>query len=168
MVSEQKISYLKISFDICPCSVWPEMMMFLRPGSSGALAVPSSVEWENYNEWASELYNALQAKRKTGFIQGVLPNRRAIADLENWLTANSMLVGWIRSSIEPKVRSTVSYISDAYLLWTELKERFSVGNKVRVHQIKAQLASCRQEGQTVLEYYGRLSTLWEDYNRINQ
>lgn len=56
----------------------------------------------------------------------------------------------------------MSCISDAYLLWTELKERLSVGNKVRVHQIKSQLASCRQDGQTVLEYYGRLSALWEE------
>ncbi|CAA7060014.1 unnamed protein product [Microthlaspi erraticum] len=118
---------------------------------------------ENYNKWASELLNALQAKRKLGFIHGVLPKPAVgIPDMENWLTVNSMLVGWIRASIEPKVRSTVTYISDAHLLWTELKERFSVGNKVRTHQIKSQLAACRQDGQSVLEYYGRLSALWEE------
>lgn len=44
-----------------------------------------------------------------------------------------------------------------------LKKRFSVGNKVWIHQIKAQLAQCRQEGQTVLEYYGRLCALWEEF-----
>ncbi|CAA7043921.1 unnamed protein product [Microthlaspi erraticum] len=118
---------------------------------------------ENYNKWASELLNALQAKRKLGFIHGVLPKPAVgIPDMENWLTVNSMLVGWIRALIEPKVRSIVTYISDAHLLWTELKERFSVGNKVRTHQIKSQLAACRQDGQSVLEYYGRLSALWEE------
>ncbi|CAA7057773.1 unnamed protein product [Microthlaspi erraticum] len=97
------------------------------------------------------------------FIHGVLPKPASGSpDLENWLTVNSMIVGWIRSSIEPKVRSTVSYITDAHLLWTELKERFSVGNKVRIHQIKSQLASCKQDGQTVLEYYGRLAMLWKE------
>lgn len=37
-----------------------------------------------------------------------------------------------------------------------------MGNKVRVHQLKAQQAACRQEGQCVLEYYGRLCSLWEE------
>ncbi|CAA7037599.1 unnamed protein product [Microthlaspi erraticum] len=97
------------------------------------------------------------------FIHGTLPKPASGSpDMENWLTVNSMIVGWIRSSIEPKVRSTVSYITDAHLLWTELKERFSVGNKVRIHQIKSQLASCKQDGQTVLEYYGRLAMLWKE------
>ncbi|CAA7047384.1 unnamed protein product [Microthlaspi erraticum] len=129
----------------------------------GALITSVLLNGENYNEWASELLNALQAKRKTGFVHGVIPKPASgSADMENWLTVNSMIVGWIRASIEPKVRSTVSYISNAHLLWTELKKRFSVGNKVRVHQIKSQLASCRQDGQTVLEYYGRLSSLWEE------
>ena len=50
-----------------------------------------------------------------------------------------MIVGWIMSSIEAKVRSTVTFISDSHKLWENLKKRFSVGNKVRVHHIKEQL-----------------------------
>lgn len=73
-----------------------------------------------------------------------------------------MLVGWIRASIEPKVKSTITYISDAHQLWENLKKRFYLGNTVRVHQIKAQLASCKQNGQSVLDYFGKLSTLWEE------
>lgn len=134
-------------------------------GSDNPGAVITSVllNGENYNEWSSEMLNALQAKRKLGFIKGTLKKPDAeSADLENWLTVNSMLVGWIRASIEPKVRSTVTYITDAHQLWEDLKQRFSVGNTVRVHQLKAQLASCRQDGQTVLEYFGKLSALWEE------
>ncbi|XP_010470454.1 PREDICTED: uncharacterized protein LOC104750360 [Camelina sativa] len=115
-------------------------------------------------EWATEMLNALQAKRKTRFINGTIPKPvSSDPDFENWQTVNSMIVGWIQTSIEPKVKSTVTFISDAHQLWVDLKERFSVGNKVRIHQIKAQLASCRQDGQTVLDYYGRLCTLWEEY-----
>lgn len=73
-----------------------------------------------------------------------------------------MIVGWIRSSIEPKVKTTVTFVSNAHQLWEDLKQRFSVGNEVRVHQIKAQLASCRQDGQTVLDYYEKLCTLWDE------
>ncbi|XP_024009693.1 uncharacterized protein LOC112084648 [Eutrema salsugineum] len=102
----------------------------------------------------AEMLNALQAKRKLGFLNGTLKKPRdSSPDLKNWLSVNSMVIGWIRSSIEPKVRSTVTYISDAHQLWDNLKERFSVGNEVRVHQIKAQLASCRQDRQPVLDYF---------------
>nr|AAD19784.1 putative retroelement pol polyprotein [Arabidopsis thaliana] len=130
-------------------------------------AVISSVELngDNYNQWATEMLNALQAKRKTGFINGTIPRPPPNdPNYENWTAVNSMIVGWIRTSIEPKVKATVTFISDAHLLWKDLKQRFSVGNKVRIHQIRAQLSSCRQDGQAVIEYYGRLSNLWEEYN----
>ncbi|KAG7536483.1 GAG-pre-integrase domain [Arabidopsis suecica] len=130
----------------------------------GALISQVSLNGDNYNEWATEMLNALQAKRKTGFINGSIPKPPANdPNYENWKTVNSMIVGWIRTSIEPKVKSTVTFISDARLLWLDLKQRFSVGNKVRIHQVIAQLALCRQDGQSVLEYFGRLSTLWEEY-----
>ena len=129
----------------------------------GAAITSVLLNGENYNGWSSEMLNALQAKRKLGFITGTLTKPDAgSVDLENWLTVNSMIVGWIRTSIESKVRSTVTYITDAHQLWEDLKQRFSVGNTVRVHQLKAKLASCRQEGQSVLDYFGKLSALWEE------
>lgn len=107
--------------------------------------------------------NALQAKRKTGFINGTITKPSSDnPDFENWQTVNSMIVGWIRVSIAPKVKSTVTFIYDAHLLWNELRQRFSVSNNVRVHQIKAQLASCRQDGQPVIDYYGSLCNLWDE------
>ncbi|KAG7552476.1 Reverse transcriptase RNA-dependent DNA polymerase [Arabidopsis thaliana x Arabidopsis arenosa] len=117
---------------------------------------------ENYIEWSEEMLNALQAKRKTSFIDGTIT--KPSSDDPNFdyrKAVNSMIVGWIRASIESKVKSTVTFISDAHLLWDELRQRFSVSNNVWVHQIKAQLASCRQDGNTVIDYYGRLCNLWD-------
>ncbi|CAA7055107.1 unnamed protein product [Microthlaspi erraticum] len=37
-----------------------------------------------------------------------------------------------------------------------------LGGKQGAGQIKVQLVSCRQDGQSVLDYYGRLSKLWEE------
>lgn len=130
----------------------------------GSVITSVMLNGDNYNQWANEMLNALQAKRKTGFINGTLkkPSLES-SDYESWVAVNSMIIGWIRSSIETKVKASVSFISDASQLWSELKQRFSVGNKVRIHQLKSHLASCRQDGQSVLEYYGRLCTLWEEY-----
>ncbi|CAL9235088.1 unnamed protein product, partial [Arabidopsis halleri] len=129
----------------------------------GALISSVQLNGENYNEWATEMRNALQAKRKIGFIDGTIEKPPPDSDdLDPWKSVNSMIVGWIRSSIEPKVRSTVTYFVDAHSLWVNLQQRFSVGNKVRVYEVKARLASCRQEGLSVMEYYGRLCSMWEE------
>ncbi|KAL1206988.1 hypothetical protein V5N11_029803 [Cardamine amara subsp. amara] len=73
-----------------------------------------------------------------------------------------MVIGWLRTSITPRVLSTVSFCSDAGDLWENLKRRFSVGNKVRTHQLVTQLASCRQDGKSVIDYYGRLTIMWDE------
>ena len=129
----------------------------------GALITPVMLNGENYNLWANEMLNALQAKRKVGFVNGTVkkPSSES-SDYENWVAVNSMVIGWIRTSIDVKLKSSVTFVYEASQLWSGLKQRFSVGNKVRIHQIKAQQAACRQEGQSVLEYYGRLCTLWEE------
>lgn len=138
--------------------------MLFSSDNPGVKITSVMLDGDNYNQWANEMLNALQAKRKIGFINGTLKKPSSESpDYENWMAVNSMIIGWIRSSIEPKVKASVTFVSDAAQLWSELKQRFSVGNKVRIHQIKAQQAACRQEGQTVLEYYGRLCALWEEY-----
>lgn len=81
----------------------------------GVLITSVKLKGDNYNEWALEIDNALRAKKKMGFVDGTLakPSEDS-ADLESWLSVNSMIVGWIRSSIEPKVRSTVTFITEAH------------------------------------------------------
>lgn len=119
----------------------------------GVSISPVSLTGENYAEWSSELENALRAKRKTGFIDGSLTmpsESEKPAEAEQWKTVNSMIVGWIRASISPTIRSTVTFTPDAYKMWDDLKRRFSVGNAVRVHQLRAELAACRQDGSSVM------------------
>lgn len=129
----------------------------------GALITSVMFTGDNYNEWSTELVNAHRAKRKLGFIDGTIP-KPTIDDpkFELWSSVNSLIVGWIRSSIEARVRSTVTFISDSHKLWENFKKRFSVGNKVRIHHLKEQLASCKQDGQSVMDYFGRLAKMWEE------
>lgn len=78
----------------------------------GAMITSVTLTGENYNEWSSEMTNALRAKRKLGFIEGTIPKPLASdPNHELWLSVNSMIVGWIRTSIESRVRSTVIFCS---------------------------------------------------------
>ncbi|ESQ42710.1 hypothetical protein EUTSA_v10015942mg [Eutrema salsugineum] len=47
-----------------------------------------------------------------------------------------------------------------------LKTRFSVKNGVRKHMLEEEITKCKQNGQSVLEYYGRLTKLWEEVQSL--
>lgn len=107
---------------------------------------------ENYAEWTSELENALRAKCKTGFINVTLlmpDEKEKPTEAKQWRTVNSMIVGWIRALISPVIRLTVTFTADAYKMWSDLKRIFFVGNAVRLHQLKAELAECKKDGQAL-------------------
>lgn len=109
--------------------------------------------------------NALRANRKFRFINGTLlipDEKENPTEAEQWRTVISMIVGWIRASISPAIRSTVTFTADAKKMWEDLKRRFSVGNTVRVHQLKSELAACKRDGVSVMEYFGLLSLKWEE------
>lgn len=140
---------------------------YLHPSNNpGVLITSVLLRGDNYTEWATEFSNSIQAKRKFGFINGTIPKPTTKPDLSRWQNTNSMLVGWIRTSIDPKIRSTVSFVPDAHKLWDTLQRRFSVKNGVRVHQIRDEINTCQQNGQTVIEYYGRLTKLWEELDNL--
>ena len=128
----------------------------------GALITPVLLRGDNYSKWAVELWNSLQAKQKIGFLDGSVLKPTTNPDLARWTSTNSMIVGWIRTSIDPQIRSTVTHVADASKLWESLKQRFSVKNAVRKHLLQDEITNCKQNGQSVLEYYGRLSKLWEE------
>uniref|UniRef100_A0A1J3J8B5 Retrotransposon Copia-like N-terminal domain-containing protein n=1 Tax=Noccaea caerulescens TaxID=107243 RepID=A0A1J3J8B5_NOCCA len=140
----------------------PPVYVFSASDNPGALISSVILKEDNYPEWSTELRNSLQAKQKLGLIDGSVPKPAADPELSQWLAANSMIIGWIRTSIDPKIRSTVSFVTDASTLWKNLGDRFSVGNGVRKQVLKDEIASCKQEGRSVLEYYGRLTKLWEE------
>ncbi|CAM8913933.1 unnamed protein product [Rhodiola kirilowii] len=65
---------------------------------------------DNYQEWSTAMRNALQAKRKMGFLDGRITQPADDSSLiDDWWSVNSMLIGWITQSMDPAVRSSISY-----------------------------------------------------------
>ena len=124
---------------------------------------------DNYDEWARAMRTALRAKKKFGFIDGsVIQPLDDSMTQEDWWTVNSMLISWILNTIEPTLRSTITYREVAKELWDDIKERFSAGNGPRIHQLKSELAECKQRGITVMSYYGKLKMIWEELGNYEQ
>ena len=99
----------------------------------GNIITQVQLKGDNYDEWVRAVRTALRAKKKCGFIDGTVkqPDEDS-PDLEDWWTVNSMVVSWILNTIEPTIRSTITYIEIAKDLWEDIQERFSIANGPRV------------------------------------
>lgn len=109
----------------------------------GNIITPVQLRGDNYDEWARAIRTALKAKRKFGFLEGTVPKPTEEEKLEDWNTVHSMLVAWLSNTVEPTLRSTLSYYEDASELWKVLKERYCVVNGTRICQLKSSLADCK-------------------------
>ncbi|KAJ0031329.1 hypothetical protein Pint_14443 [Pistacia integerrima] len=125
----------------------------------GNIITQVQLKGDNYDEWARAMRTALRAKKKFGFIDGtVKPPSKDSLEQEDWWIVNSMLVSWILNTIEPTLRSTITYMEIAKELWNDIKKWFSVGNGPRIQQLKTELAS----------YYGKLKMIWEELGNYEQ
>lgn len=62
--------------------------------------------------------------------------------INNWREyMNSMIVSWIRNTIELTLKSSISKTKIAKDLWDERKHRFSIANDARIHELKVALVN---------------------------
>ncbi|KAF7813989.1 retrovirus-related Pol polyprotein from transposon TNT 1-94 [Senna tora] len=135
----------------------------------GLLITQVQLRGANYDEWARSLRTALRARKKFGFVDGTIekPDDKS-GKLEDWWTINSLLVSWIRNTIEPGLRSTISHVEVARNLWLTIKKRFSIANGPRIQQLKSELAECKQKGTSIMDYYGKLKRIWDELDDFEQ
>ncbi|XP_073298476.1 uncharacterized protein [Primulina huaijiensis] len=95
---------------------------------------------ENYEEWARSIWTSLRARKKWSFVdESISEPQEGSPELEDWWTVQSMLVSWIRNTIEPDLHSTISHEENAKDLWEDIEERFHIANGPRIQQIKTEL-----------------------------
>lgn len=128
----------------------------------GAVISSSLFNGANYDEWTITLRMALSSRKKFGFIDGSITKPSAdSSNLEDWIANNHLLVGWIKQTIEPKLRSSIYTREVAKDLWDIIKKRFSVKSGARLQQLRNSLATCKQNGSSVDDYFGRLTKIWD-------
>ncbi|XP_074293169.1 uncharacterized protein LOC141620115 [Silene latifolia] len=150
-------------------SILPSSPLYLHPSDSPSLKLThTEFVGNNYAIWADAVCNGLDAKNKLGFIDGSVTKpstgSSAANDMEAvaWRQCQAMIRAWLRGVIDPKLHSSISFNSEVKEIWDELRERYSVGNAPRVHQLKSDLHDCRLGKQSVVEYYTRLKTIWDE------
>lgn len=110
-----------------------------------------------------QLPNGSQLTQEIWYIDGSIPKPSADSThLEDWITNNHLLVGWIKQTIDPKIISSLSTREISKDLWDIIKKRFSIKSGARLQQLRKLLATCKQNGSTVDDYFGRLTKLWDE------
>ncbi|XP_074275626.1 uncharacterized protein LOC141599497 [Silene latifolia] len=118
----------------------------------------------NYDEWAQDFLLALLAKGKSGYIDGTIPKPDATdANFQSWQSQNALVIAWIRLTIHPTLKKSISKRPEARQVWLDIRSRFSQHNDARIYRLQADLMACRQgPTESIMAYYGRLITIWDE------
>ncbi|XP_051143404.1 uncharacterized protein LOC127259834 [Andrographis paniculata] len=135
----------------------------------GNLLTHTQLKGPNFEEWVKAIKVSLRAKKKMGFITGTIKQpTNDSEEIEDWWTVNSMIISWIFNTIEPSLRSTISYRETTKELWDDIQQRFLVRNGARIHQLKTEVANCKEGSDSIMSFYGRIKKLWDDLNDYDQ
>jgi len=123
--------------------------------------------------WERVLRTALKAKNKLRFIDGTLerPNEQEdeeFTECHAWDMVNSMLCSWMLNIIDPKQRMSIAYSDTTKTMWDDLKKRYGLSNTPKIHQLKDNIANCKQGHLSVGKFYSRLINLWTELNNLSR
>ena len=56
----------------------------------------------------------------------------------------------------------VAYSDAAKIMWDDLKKCYAMANTPKIHQLKANIANCKQGDLDVGEFFAKLNNLWNE------
>ena len=75
---------------------------------------------------------------------------------------NSMVIAWLHNVIDKNLHGLVAYAETAKELWFDLKDHYSEGNEILIHQLKRDIALTSQGNLSITKYFTKLKTLWDE------
>jgi len=94
--------------------------------------------------WEQVVRRIFEAKNKLAFIDDTLqePTPKEGDDkpeLQSWEIVNFIICSWILKVIEPKRRTSATFVKNVGLMWDKLKKCYAVANAPKIHQLKVSL-----------------------------
>lgn len=81
---------------------------------------------------------------------------------------NSIICLWILNVVNPKLHTSIAYADTAQDMWTNSQKRYVVGNTPKIHQLKADLAACKQGELDIVDFYSKLSGMWSELDNYTK
>lgn len=124
---------------------------------SSQLLVQPAFSGLNFLQWKRDVYLALVSKNKEGFIDGSCkkPNNTE-KTYHQWIRCDIMVMKWILNSMDLNLRESLSYVSTAKELWTEILDRYGQSNALEVYELRKDLSTLSQKNASVVEYYSAM------------
>lgn len=115
-----------------------QSVYYLRPtnqANNKFVSIPFN--GENFGKWKRSMLITLIAKNKVGFIYGTLPKPlNTSTDYKAWERCNNMVIGWILSSLDESISSSVFYHKIASEIWKEFEERFGEASSAHLYSLQ--------------------------------
>ncbi|XP_028120781.1 uncharacterized protein LOC114318125 [Camellia sinensis] len=117
----------------------------------GMVLVSKPLNGDNYLTWCRAMTISLNAKSKSGFIDGTItaPDAKTEPnDYASWKKCNDMILSWIRNSLTPDLADSFIFLNTA-------------------QEIERDIACLTQDQMTVAAYYTKLKKLWDELRSNN-
>ncbi|KAI3681211.1 hypothetical protein L6452_35996 [Arctium lappa] len=121
----------------------------------------------NFNDWKQEMINFLLAKNKKGLVDGSIKKPEKTSETYMaWMRADAMIKGWLTTTMERDIRTSVRYANTSAEICTDLEERFGKEGAPRAYELKQSLSITRQNGTSVSAYYTKLRSFWDELQLV--
>ncbi|XP_010462817.1 PREDICTED: uncharacterized protein LOC104743432 [Camelina sativa] len=123
---------------------------------------------DNYVMWRIRFLDLLKYTNKIGFIDGTLEKPDpALPYYEPWKQCNSMVLCWLMNSVTETLQNHVLHAETAHKAWEDLRRVFVPCFDSKIYELRRSLATLRQGGDSVEEYFRKFSKAWMELSEYD-
>ena len=119
----------------------PSSPFYVHPSESPSTVLVTPVlTGNNYHSWSRSFKMALVSKNKMGFLNGAIPIPTPTDPLfPSWEHCNTLIMSWLLNSLSSSIAQSVIYFDHAATIWSDLQERFSQGDLLRIAELQEEV-----------------------------
>ncbi|KAL9408386.1 hypothetical protein AB3S75_046864 [Citrus x aurantiifolia] len=144
---------------------------------SFTFTTPIKLDRSNYLLWRKQVLTSIRGNRLEHYISG----NRAVPDQYlsdpastsdeiseqraenpayiNWRAQDQILLGWLLSTINKGILSSVLGCGTSFAVWTSIEKQFGVQSEARVMQLRYEMNILRKYSMSIEEYCGKMKML---------
>ena len=143
------------------------LYIYLSDTLSSTLISEQLTGTENYGIWSHAMTVSLRAKNKLGFVDGSCEKSKFNESLyAQWERCNSLVLACIFNTVSKEIFNSIVYSTSAYQVWQDLQEQYNKINGTKVFGIHREVANLVQGTNTIVVYYNKLKTLWDELGSL--
>jgi hypothetical protein len=130
---------------------------------------PERLDGTNYDEWSLNAQNKIRGRKRWGYISGskTVPKDKEFEEYETWEDENCLVKSWLLDYMTKDVRYLFIRLATAKEIWESVKQTYSVNQDAsRAYQLHCEVISTRQNGGSVISFFGKLQRLWQEFDAI--